>query len=244
MKPAWRRGSPVSLGYNRAVVRSGEPASALVRFGAFEADLATGEVRRKGARVSLQEQPFQVLAMLLERPGSLVTREQLRERIWPQAVFVDFEHGLNKAVSKLRRALGDSAQNPRFVETLARRGYRFLASVDRGPASGRRVMRRPAFRLVWEGKAIPLAEGASIIGRDPEVAVWVDAASVSRQHAQVVVAAGGAAVEDLGSKNGTFVNGRRVEHPTALSDGDEIRVGVAVLLVRAFTDASTRTQGP
>lgn len=219
------------------------PAPTVVRFGAFEADLATGELRRKGVRISLQEQPFQVMALLVERPGELVTREQIRQRIWPRAVFVDFEHGLNKAVSKLRRALGDSAQNPRFVETLARRGYRFLASVDRRETTSARPRRAASFRLIWEGKAVPLADGASVIGRDPEATVWVDAASVSRRHARIQVGVDEAIVEDLGSKNGTFVNGRRVERPTALSDGDEIRVGVAVLLVRAFIDASTQTHG-
>jgi TolB-like protein/DNA-binding winged helix-turn-helix (wHTH) protein/Flp pilus assembly protein TadD len=99
-----------------------------LRFGAFEADLRTGQLTRSGSRVRLQDQPFQVLAALLEKPGELVTREELRSRIWPRTV-VDFDHGLNKAISKIRDALGDSGDNPRFVETVARRGYRFLAAV-------------------------------------------------------------------------------------------------------------------
>jgi DNA-binding winged helix-turn-helix (wHTH) protein len=108
-----------------------DSAPRLVRFGIFELDLETGELRRKGARVPLQEQPFQVLAELVRRPGELVTREQLRARLWPAAVFVDFDHGLNKAVGKVRDALGDLAERPRFVETLERRGYRFIAQVER-----------------------------------------------------------------------------------------------------------------
>src|SRR5436190_17321118 len=99
-----------------------------LRFGVFEADPRIGELTKHGKRLPLQEQPFQLLAMLLERPGELVSREELRARIWPETI-VDFDQGLNKAISKIREALGDSAENPRFIETVARRGYRFLAHV-------------------------------------------------------------------------------------------------------------------
>jgi TolB-like protein/DNA-binding winged helix-turn-helix (wHTH) protein/Flp pilus assembly protein TadD len=102
--------------------------SARLRFGLFEADVQTGELWKQGKRLRLQEQPFQLLVSLLEKPGEVVTREELRSRLWPQTT-VDFDHGLNKAVSKIREALGDSSENPRFVETVARRGYRFLADV-------------------------------------------------------------------------------------------------------------------
>src|ERR1700751_6341158 len=105
-----------------------------MRFGVFEADLRTGQLTKSGSRVRLQDQPFQVLAALLEKPGELVTREELRTRIWPRTI-IDFDHGLNKAVSKIRDALGDSGDNPRFVETVARRGYRFLADVT--PVEGK-----------------------------------------------------------------------------------------------------------
>jgi TolB-like protein/DNA-binding winged helix-turn-helix (wHTH) protein/Flp pilus assembly protein TadD len=98
------------------------------KFGVFEADPRTGELTKLGKRVRLQEQPFQLLTMLLEKPGELVIREELRERLWPKTI-VDFDHGLNKAISKVRDALGDSAENPRFIETVASRGYRFLAEV-------------------------------------------------------------------------------------------------------------------
>ena len=98
------------------------------KFGVFEVDLRTGELTKLGRRVRLQDQPFQLLAMLLEKPGALVTREELHLKLWPETT-VDFDHGLNKAISKIREALGDSAENPRFIETVARRGYRFLADV-------------------------------------------------------------------------------------------------------------------
>ncbi len=107
-----------------------EKATQVVRFGVFEADLKSGELRKNGVKIKLQEQPFQVLAMLLEHPGDVVTREDVRQRLWPADTFVDFDHSLNTAINKLREALGDSASNPRFVETLARRGYRFLAPVQ------------------------------------------------------------------------------------------------------------------
>src|SRR5207245_1797747 len=109
-----------------------QPSSAgrIVRFGVFELDLLAGELRKGGARIRLQEQPFQVLAMLLDRPGDVVTRDDLRQKLWPADTFVDFDHSLNTAVNKIRESLGDSASRPRFVETLARRGYRFIAPVD------------------------------------------------------------------------------------------------------------------
>jgi len=110
----------------------------LLRFGLFEVDLAAGELRKNGRRIRLQEQPFQVLVMLLENAGRVVTRDDLRQRIWPSDTFVDFDHSLNTAVNKIRESLGDSASSPRFVETLARRGYRFIAPLDNAtaPADG------------------------------------------------------------------------------------------------------------
>src|SRR5450756_926964 len=101
------------------------------RFGVFEADTTVGELRKQGVRIKLNAQPFQVLSMLLERPGELLTREEISRGLWPDGTFVDYEHGVNSAVNRIREALGDTAGNPRFVETLARRGYRFVAPVER-----------------------------------------------------------------------------------------------------------------
>src|SRR5689334_4587646 len=112
-----------------------DQGSRRVSFGVFDLDLRTGELRKHGLRIRLQRQPFDVLALLIERAGNVVTREDLQQRLWPANTFVDFEHGLNKAINKIREALGDSADAPRFVETVARRGYRFLADVKpAGPA--------------------------------------------------------------------------------------------------------------
>ncbi len=109
----------------------------VIRFSTFEVNLHTGELRQRGQKVKLQEQPLQILAALLERPGELVTREELRNKLWPADTFVDFDHSLNAAIKRLRDALGESAERPIFVETVARRGYRFIAPVDDRPAEFR-----------------------------------------------------------------------------------------------------------
>jgi DNA-binding winged helix-turn-helix (wHTH) protein len=106
-------------------------SAARYRFGVFEANAATGELRRQGIRVKLNTQPFQMLMLLLSRPGELVTREDITRELWPEGTFVDFEHGVNSAVNRIREALGDKASNPRFVETVARKGYRFIAPVEK-----------------------------------------------------------------------------------------------------------------
>ena len=106
--------------------------SRIARFGVYEVDLAAGQLRKSGVRIKLQDRPFQILSVLLERPGEVVTREELEKRLWPVDTFVDFKHGMNTAITKLRQALSDEADNPRFIETLPRRGYRFVAPVSFG----------------------------------------------------------------------------------------------------------------
>src|SRR5579864_763949 len=105
-------------------------ANGIFRFGIYEADPDSGELRKSGLRLRLQEQPFQVLLVLLQRPSEVISREELRQKLWRADTFVDFDHSLNTVINKLREALSDSAANPRFIETLARRGYRFLAPVE------------------------------------------------------------------------------------------------------------------
>src|SRR5262249_42766726 len=102
----------------------------VVRFGVFEVDLRKGELRKSGVKLKLGGQPLQVLAVLLERPGEVVTREELHKQLWAEDTFVDFEHGLNAIVNRIRDVLGDSSDSPRFIETIPRRGYRFIASVE------------------------------------------------------------------------------------------------------------------
>src|ERR1700741_2246224 len=109
---------------------SGHSSSSIICFGTFELTLRAGELRRRGQKIKLQEQPLQVLAALLEKPGEIVTREELRSKLWPADTFVDFDHSLNAAIKRLRDALGESPEAPVFIETLARRGYRFIAPVN------------------------------------------------------------------------------------------------------------------
>src|ERR1700678_4179263 len=111
-----------------AIVKNGDQT---IRFGGFEADLLLGELRKSGSRIKLQDQPFKVLEILLEHPGELVTREELQARIWPEESYGNFDHAVNVAVGKLRAALGDSAENPMFIETVPRRGYRFVACLEK-----------------------------------------------------------------------------------------------------------------
>src|SRR3954470_18113283 len=152
------------------------------RFATFELDVHTGELRKSGVRIRLQDQPLKVLVMLLERPGELVTREELKQRLWTESEFGDFDQGINVAIKKLRTALGDSSDNPRFIETLARRGYRFIAPVtsvnaesqESSPSSapvekneptlGRRS---PRWGLIAAGVLVLLALAAFILWRRP-----------------------------------------------------------------------------
>ncbi|MCH6553888.1 MAG: tetratricopeptide repeat protein [Acidobacteria bacterium] len=153
------------------MVQTPTSASQVVRFGVFEVDLQAAELRRNGVKIKLQEQPFQILSLLLERPGKVVTREEIQKKLWPADTFVDFEHSLNAAVKRLREALGDSADNPRFVETLPRRGYRFIYPVEGRPSTalgikgqagldGRRIGRR-----AWLA-ALGLLALAALLGLD------------------------------------------------------------------------------
>ncbi len=136
------------------------PLDPVVRFGAFELDVRTGELRKSGVRINLPDQPLQFLKTLLDRPGELVTRDELRRRLWSDETFVDFEHGLNAAVRRLREALGDSADVPRFVETLPRRGYRFIATVIRQPVADDTPSSRPAAESSGETSPTPIAPPA------------------------------------------------------------------------------------
>ena len=144
------------------------PAGDVIRFGLFELDLKAGQLNRNGSQLRIPQQPLQLLAVLLERPGEIVTREELRQRLWPSDVFVDFDHGLNKSVQKLRDALGDSASSPRYIETIPRVGYRFIAPVRNGtrphsPEAEIKIAEKPPER------AAPLPAAAAV---DSQRARW------------------------------------------------------------------------
>jgi Tol biopolymer transport system component/DNA-binding winged helix-turn-helix (wHTH) protein len=141
-----------------------------IRFGLFEADLSAGELRKRGRKIPLQDQPFRVLALLLLRPGELVSREELQRSLWPADSFGDFDEGLNKAIQKLRQALDDSSDNPRFIETLPRKGYRFIAPVDRTAGEARAANVQPD---PLDGNAVSPQAAGPVTGRNTAVLAWV-----------------------------------------------------------------------
>src|SRR6202043_3995575 len=140
-----------TLSTNRNVMSTSSQLPQVLRFGVFEVDARAGELRKGGVKLKLQEQPFQLLCMLVEHTGEVVTREELRARLWPADTFVDFDHGLNAAVKRLRDTLGDSAENPVFIETLARRGYRFLGPISEPP---QQVAKPSEFRSSFVAESI------------------------------------------------------------------------------------------
>ncbi len=145
----------------------------LLCFGPFEADLNAAELRKGGTRIRLQEQPFKILTLLLLRPGEVVTREEIRKALWGEDTFVDFERGLNKAVNRLRDSLVDSAENPRFIETLPKRGYRFIAPVE---VVGVDTDKRRLVDSEPEPIQVPAESTKSKLRRKP--GVWIFAAAI------------------------------------------------------------------
>lgn len=193
-------------------------------FDDFALDLESRQLRRAGREVRLSPKALQLLELLVaERPRALAKAE-IRDRLWPRT-FVS-ESSLTGLVTTLRGARRDSARDPRYLRTVHGMGYAFCGVVTaedapRGrPAAGGGLQ----FRLTWAGGDVPLAEGENVLGRVKEAAAWIESASVSRKHARIWVSEGKARLEDLGSKNGTFLNGRRIASPAALADGDEIRL--------------------
>jgi cholera toxin transcriptional activator len=158
-----------------------QKSSRIARFGLFELDLSAGELRKSGAKLRLQGQPFQVLALLLERAGEVVTREELQQKLWPSDTFVDFDHSLNTAINKVREALGDSASSPRYVETLARRGYRFIAPVQTDTPA---VVPSDGDRAIANASALPPAaladSNSSPIPLHPELEVPIPRRAITR----------------------------------------------------------------
>src|SRR6266403_1528725 len=134
----------------------------ILRFGVFEVEVRSGELRKQGVRIKLQEQPFHVLTVLLQRPGAVVTREELRNQNWPADTFVDFDNSLNTSINKLREAMGDSAESPRFIETLPRRGYRFIAPVTSVDGKGKVAPAAPTHG--WKFTVLIVALAVASVG--------------------------------------------------------------------------------
>lgn len=206
-----------------------------LRFGRCVLDTDTREVSREGVRQDLSPKAFQLLGLLLEtRPRALDKRE-IGDRLWPETFVSD--SGLPRLIAELRAALGDDARNPSLVRTIHRFGYAFAGDVE---VDAERGGHPTSYRLVWGERQTPLLAGENILGRSAEARVSIDLARVSRHHARITVTGDKAVLEDLGSKNGTFLRGQRLSAPAELSDGDEICVG-PVLIVFRVGSATTET---
>ena len=212
-----------------------------VSFGDCVLDLERRQLVRVDRDVHLTPKALDLLALLVAERPRAVAKSEIRDHLWP-GTFVS-ESNLTTLVTELRTALGDAARSPRYLKTVHRFGYAFCGSaaeLSAQPPASRR--RGPHFTLEWAGGEVTLHEGENVIGREEDAAAWIASASVSRRHARIVVSDGRASLEDLASKNGTFLRGQRITSVVALANGEEIRVGVVSLRFRAFEAAdSTRT---
>jgi DNA-binding winged helix-turn-helix (wHTH) protein len=210
-------------------------------FGAFTLSSDTRQLLCKGCEVHLSPKAFDLLQLLVvERPRAL-TKSFLQERLWPQT-FVS-EGSLASLVSEIRQAIGDDGRQGRLIRTVHGYGYAFCATaVNDSPPPGRGT-RVPTYWVSWDKVPIALRDGETLIGREPGVDVWLDVPSLSRHHARIVIGNGHASVQDLGSKNGTWVRGEPATTPLALTNGDEIRMGSVVMTFRIWApDVMTETQ--
>jgi DNA-binding winged helix-turn-helix (wHTH) protein len=214
-----------------------------VRFGPFVFDTETRELLEGGRRRHLSPKSFDLLQILVERRPAVVSKATLQDCVWPD-VFVD-EANVGNAVAEIRKVLGDDPKSPGYVATVSRRGYRFCADVEvLAPGAGAADKRRLQWWLSWKDATLPLAEGDNIVGRHPSSAVWINAKSVSREHACITIAADRATIEDRGSTNGTFVDGTRISSRHPLVDGTAIAFGSEKATFRQWSDEGAAPTEP
>ncbi len=210
-----------------------------VSFGDCEFDPDSRRLLRAGQPVELPPKAFRLLEILIERHPKAVSKEELLELLWPKTFVSDAS--LHNLIAELRAAIGDRRRVPRFIRTLPRFGYAF-----QGLAEERTSGSDSACFLTWGSREMPLSLGENLLGRGPDCRVRIDSSTVSRHHARIMISVDEASLEDLGSKNGTSLNGCKVEGSSPLRDGDEIRLGSVQLTYRALAFLpSTRTHsGP
>jgi DNA-binding winged helix-turn-helix (wHTH) protein len=216
-----------------------------IRFGDCILDYDTREVSRGAEPVHLEPKAYRLLELLLEARPKALSKDQLQDALWPKT-FVS-ERSLARLVEVLRSSLGDSAKEPHLIRTVHGFGYAFSGEASLVSAPERPAPSASTFhcRVLWGDREISLHPGENIIGRDPDVAVWIDLSSVSRRHARILVGDSEATIEDLGSRNGTSVGGEHISKPRALANGDKIKVGAASLLFRSFQGlGSTQAEPP
>jgi len=205
-----------------------------LRFGDCVFDADTREVTRGGRSAAISPKAFALLELLIEARPRAVSKSDIHERLWP-GIHVT-EANLPNLVVELRTALGDDSHDPAIIRTLPRFGYAFSARAvaDRRKPPGEEKTDGPVYRLLWGRREIALDAGDNLIGRDREAAIWIDDESVSRRHASIRIGGDGAEVEDLGSKNGTYVGDKKIRRATPLSDRDVVRIGPASLTLRVL----------
>lgn len=210
------------------------------RFGDFQIDSGTRELRRGDEPVHLSPKAFQLLLALVENRPQALSKVELQRRLWPDTAVV--EASLANLIGQIRAALGEDARQPRFVRTVQRFGYAFRIEGETHAAAAAQGEPTTRARLVWQGGGVTLAEGEHVLGRDETAAVRLDSASVSRLHAALRIGEEGVTLEDLGSKNGTFVGERRIASPVRLADGDQFRLGALRLRLQILKrSGSTET---
>jgi DNA-binding winged helix-turn-helix (wHTH) protein len=212
-----------------------------VRFAEFVFDSGSRELRGRGGPCHLSPKAFDCLGLLLERRPEAVPRAQIQDRLWPKTFVA--ETSLRRVIAEIRAALGDDEREPRFIRNVRGFGYSFCGAAEEEGARRPAAEGTAACRLEWGKREIPLREGENILGRTEDAVAWIDSARVSRRHARIVVSGGKATIEDLGSKNGTIVSGRRIDRPTPLEGGDQIELGSVLMTFRVFrATGATETQ--
>jgi DNA-binding winged helix-turn-helix (wHTH) protein len=200
-----------------------------VSFGEFVLDADTRELRRGSKSVALSPKAYELLETLVANRPKALSKIVLQETLWPGTFVV--EKNVVNLVAEIREALGDDAAHPRFVRTVHRFGYSFReAPADDGPLGAPQAR----FRLIWSTGRVGLGEGEHVLGRDPDLRIFLDAPGVSRRHAVIKIVGGQATIEDLGSKNGTFIADQRLDAPRLLTDGDVLRIGSVALTITAL----------
>jgi DNA-binding winged helix-turn-helix (wHTH) protein len=206
-------------------------------FGNLTLDQERRQLFRSGQPVQLEPKAFELLSLLLARRPRVLSKGQIRDVLWPGTSVS--ESAVARLVNQLRAACGDDARKPRFVRTVHGFGYAFCGTVEPSPGLKGARTTGPRFRLQWEAHEVALAEAENILGRVEEAAAWIESASVSRRHACIRISEGRAILEDLGSKNGTFLNGRKLTAPAALADGDEICLGLVLMTLHVVGGATS-----
>ena len=202
----------------------------IYRFGDFAVDVGTRRLLRNEEELHLSPKAFELLLILIENRAQALSKGELQQKLWPSTYVL--ETNLAGLVAEIRHVLGDPADDPRCIRTMHRFGYWFVGTVSEQGAQARVLPTHATYWVVWETRQIPLNAGENILGRAPDAAVWIDAPGVSRHHARISLEGGAATLEDLGSKNGTYLGGQLVTAPSALGDGDQIRLGSVVVTFR------------